>query len=346
MTARIRSSCLKGFISLTDELGGEPRQLITAAGIDCDRLNDEDYFFPFADFIQLLSISASRLDCSDFGLRLAGNQDQEILGPVAFLALASTDVREIINSVGQFLYHYTPAITLSLKEGERSYAHLDFTGLENADYEQIIEHTVGCTYNIISLLTNGLLKPLTVKFRHSMISKENQYQDIFKCPVLFNQHHDAIELDARCLELNLSSKNPALHKLVSNYLSMVEIESDAAPHPAALASHQARHLIKRLLPTGQVTRDLVSENMNTHGRSLHRKLQSEGYTFDSLVDEIRKDEASKLIKHKDIPMSQIAGALGYSEQSSFNRAFKRWFGMTPKKYIANKNPTKLPIRPR
>lgn len=339
MTARIRSSCLKGFISLTEELDGDPIQLITAAGIDCNRLNDEDYFFPFIDFIQLLAISASRLNCNNFGLLLATNQDQEILGPLAFLALASTDVREIINSVGQFLYHYTPAIALSLKEGEKSYACLDFNDLQDADYEQIVEHTVGCTYNIISLLTNGLLKPLTVNFRHSMISKENHYQDIFNCPVLFNQHHDAIELDKRCLELNLNSKNPGLHKLVSNYLSMVEIETGTASHPAALASHQARHLIKKLLPTGQVTRELVSKKMNTHGRSLHRKLQSEGYTFDSLVDEIRKDEVAKLIKNKDMPMSQITGALGYSEQSSFNRAFKRWFGMTPRKYIAKKNAT-------
>ncbi|MFT7014092.1 MAG: AraC-like DNA-binding protein [Pseudohongiellaceae bacterium] len=339
MTARIRSSCLKGFISLTEKLNGDAKLLITAAGIDCNRLNDEDYFFPFNDFAQLLTISASRLNCDNFGLRLALNQDQEILGPVAFLALASTDVREIINSVGQFLHHYTSAIKLSLKEDEQTYACLNFTGLQNSDYEQIVEHTVGCTYNIISLLTSGLLKPLAVNFRHSMISEEKQYQDIFNCPVLFNQRHDAIELDTRCLELNLSSKNPGLHKLVSNYLSMVEIEAGTASHPAALASHQARHLIKKLLPTGQVTRELVSKKMNTHGRSLHRKLQSEGYTFDSLVDEVRKDEVAKLIKNKDMPMSQITGALGYSEQSSFNRAFKRWFGMTPREYIDKKNIT-------
>ncbi|WP_373090341.1 AraC family transcriptional regulator [Zhongshania sp.] len=339
MTARIRSSCLKGFISLAEELGGDPKQLISAAGIDHTRVNDEDYFFPFIDFIQLLAISANRLDCSNFGLRLALNQDHEILGPVAFLALASSDVREIIKSVGKFLYHYTPAITLSLEEGEHCYAHLDFIGLQDSDYEQIVEHTVGCTYNIISLLTNGLLKPLNVSFRHSKISRENQYQNIFNCPVLFNQRHNAIELDTKLLKLNLNSKNPKLHKLVSNYLSMVETETDTATQPTTLASHQARHLIKKLLPTGEITRELVADKMNTHGRSLHRKLQSEGYTFDSLVDEIRKDEAAKLIKNKDMPMSQIAGALGYSEQSSFNRAFKRWFGMTPRKYISNKNAT-------
>lgn len=334
MTARIRSSCLKGFEALVDELNGDVQSLITGAGIDYKRLTDEDYFFPFVDFTHLLSNSAGKLNCSNFGLRLAASQDEEILGPVAFLALASADVREIISSVGQFLYHYTPAITLSLKEGKRSYACLDFVGLHASNHEQVVEHTVGCTYSIISLLTGGLLKPLAVNFRHAMISNEKQYQAIFNCPVFFNQHHDEIELDTKCLELKLSSKNPSLHKLVSNYLSMVEIETDAISRPVVLASHQARHLIKKLLPTGHVTRELVSEKMNTQGRSLHRKLQSEGYTFDSLVDEVRKEEVEKLLKNKDIPMSQITGALGYSEQSSFNRAFKRWFGMSPREYIS------------
>ncbi|MEX1663939.1 AraC family transcriptional regulator [Zhongshania arctica] len=334
MTARIRSSCLKGFDALVSELNGDDKSLITGAGIDCSRLSDEDYFFPFGDFTRLLSDSASKLNCSDFGLRLAAIQDQEILGPVAFLALASADVREIINSVGQFLYHYTPAIVLSLKEGERSYACLDFVGLHASSHEQVVEHTVGCTYNIISLLTGGLLQPITVNFRHAMISTQEQYQAIFNCPVFFNQHHDEIELDTQCLELKLSSKNPSLHKLVSNYLSMVEIETDSISRPIVLASHQARHLIKKLLPTGHVTRELVSEKMNMQGRSLHRKLQMEGYTFDSLVDEVRKQEAEKLLKIQHIPMSQITGALGYSEQSSFNRAFKRWFGVSPREYMS------------
>ncbi len=334
MTGRIRSSCLIGFQELVAEIGGEFRPLITAAGIDYQRLNDETYYFAFNDFAKLLCLSSTELNCTDFGLRLSVNQDQEILGPVAFLALASSDVREIINSVGHFLYHYTPAISLSLEEGVRSYAFLDFVGLVESGHEQIVEHTVGCTYHIISLLTGNLLRPLKVNFRHAKISTEKQYIDTFNCPVFFNQPRDSIELDTNCLELKVSSKNSGLHKLVSNYLSIVEIESDTYSRPVVLASHTARHLIKKLLPTGKVTREVISEKMNTQGRSLHRKLQSEGYTFDSLVEEVRKDEAQKLLKNPDISMSQVTGALGYSEQSSFNRSFKRWFGMCPSEYIS------------
>lgn len=335
MTGRIRSSCLNGFEDLVDELGGDARSLISNSGIDYRRLTDEDYFFPFGDFASLLSTSAAMLDCSDFGLRLSARQDQDILGPVAFLALASADVREIINSVGHFLYHYTPVISLSLDEGERSYAFLEFVGLQKKDHEQIVEHTIGCTYHIISLLTGSLLKPLKVNFRHAKISTEEQYNEIFNCPVSFNQPRDSIELDTKCLELMVSSKNSGLHKLVSNYLSIVEIEIDANSNPVVLASHKARHIIKKLLPTRRVTRDLVSEKMNIHGRSLHRKLQAEGYTFESLIDEVRRDEAKKLLKNTDISMSQVTGALGYSEQSSFNRSFKRWYGMCPSEYITS-----------
>jgi AraC-like DNA-binding protein len=195
---------------------------------------------------------------------------------------------------------------------------------------------VGCTLHIIHLLTEGKFKARAVHFRHSKIALEKQYQSAFNCPIVFNQKYDSIELDTDFLDIELSSHNPQLHGLVSNYLSMVEIDSNLTQKTNLSASKQARHLIQKLLPTGQLSRPVIAENMKLHERALHRKLQSEGYTFEALVDEVRITEAKKLLAHDAIPMSQIAGLLGYNEQSSFNRAFKRWFEMTPKKYLQSK----------
>ena len=338
MTARVRASCLNNFVALVEELQGNPENLFIEAGIDYSQLDDETYFFPYQSFIDLLELSSKSLKHPDIGLRLAMRQDQSILGPVAFLALSAHDVRSALISVGKFLYHFTPAISLTLREGENlpSYVCLDLVDVNSNDCRQAVEHAVACTLHIVHLLTEGKFKARAVHFRHSKIALEKQYQSAFNCPIVFNQKYDSIELDTDFLDIELSSHNPQLHGLVSNYLSMVEIDSNLTQKTNLSASKQARHLIQKLLPTGQLSRPVIAENMKLHERALHRKLQSEGYTFEALVDEVRITEAKKLLAHDAIPMSQIAGLLGYNEQSSFNRAFKRWFNMTPKQYLQSK----------
>lgn len=336
MTARVRASCLNNFVSLIEELQGNAEDLCLKAGIDYSQLDQEDYFFPYQSFIDLLELSATSLNLPNIGLQLAMRQDHSILGPVAFLALSAHDVRSALISVGKFLYHFTPAISLTLRESEDqpSYACLELVNANNS--RQAVEHAVACTLHIIHLLTEGKFKARAVHFRHSKIGPEKHYQSAFNCPTVFNQKYDSIELDTDFLDIELSSHNPQLHGLVSSYLSMVEIDSNSTSKPNLSTSKQARHLIQKLLPTGQLSRPVIAENMKLHERALHRKLQSEGYTFEALVDEVRITEAKKLLAHDAIPMSQIAGLLGYNEQSSFNRAFKRWFNMTPKQYLQSK----------
>ncbi|WP_414728442.1 hypothetical protein [Zhongshania aliphaticivorans] len=71
MTARVRASCLNNFVALVEELQGNPENLFLKAGIDYKQLEDEDYFFPYQSFINLLELSATSLDLPDIGLRLA-----------------------------------------------------------------------------------------------------------------------------------------------------------------------------------------------------------------------------------------------------------------------------------
>jgi AraC-like DNA-binding protein len=339
MTARVRASCLNNFVSLIEELQGNAEDLCLKAGIDYSQLDQEDYFFPYQSFIDLLELSATSLNLPNIGLQLAMRQDHSILGPVAFLALSAHDVRSALISVGKFLYHFTPAISLTLRESEDQPSHvcLDLINVNANHSRQSVEHAVACTLHIIHLLTEGKFKARAVQFRHSKIGPEKHYQSAFNCPTVFNQKYDSIELDTDFLDIELSSHNPQLHGLVSSYLSMVEIDSNSTSKPNLSTSKQARHLIQKLLPTGQLSRPVIADNMKLHERALHRKLQSEGYTFEALVDEVRITEAKKLLAHDAIPMSQIAGLLGYNEQSSFNRAFKRWFNMTPKQYLLEKS---------
>ena len=67
-------------------------------------------------------------------------------------------------------------------------------------------------------------------------------------------------------------------------------------------------------------------------RTLQAKLGDNGLSFSDILEEQRVALAQSYLKQANLALDDVAANLGYSEQSSFGRAFKRWTGVTPKQY--------------
>jgi AraC-like DNA-binding protein len=76
----------------------------------------------------------------------------------------------------------------------------------------------------------------------------------------------------------------------------------------------------------------IASSLGMSARTLQRRLADEGHSFQSLVDRARQDLAQQLLKETDYSLAEIAFLTGFSEQSGFTRAFKRWAGQTPRSY--------------
>ena len=68
------------------------------------------------------------------------------------------------------------------------------------------------------------------------------------------------------------------------------------------------------------------------GRTLQRRLASEGVSYQQLLDETRKEAAVRYISEPTLAICEVAYLVGYSEPAPFHRAFKRWYGMTPEAF--------------
>ena len=86
------------------------------------------------------------------------------------------------------------------------------------------------------------------------------------------------------------------------------------------------------LPSGNVTEDTVAEAIFISKRSLQRKLNEKGTTFKTILTDVRQDLALKYIHDRKLTLTEISFMLGFSEMSSFSRAFKRWTGESPKEF--------------
>jgi len=101
---------------------------------------------------------------------------------------------------------------------------------------------------------------------------------------------------------------------------------------ATLSSSDLSRLILDQLPRGYPSIVIISRRCGIPVRTLQRKLHNAGITYRELVDEVRFDAASCLLRQPQNNVKDVARALGYQNPSNFNRAFQRWAGVSPGEY--------------
>jgi AraC-like DNA-binding protein len=84
-----------------------------------------------------------------------------------------------------------------------------------------------------------------------------------------------------------------------------------------------------MLLSGESSSEAVARRLSITRRTLHRRLQAHGMTFEQLLDRLRFDLAQQLLQHSAASMTEIAMALNYANASAFTRAFRRWSGVAP-----------------
>ena len=95
---------------------------------------------------------------------------------------------------------------------------------------------------------------------------------------------------------------------------------------------RARGLIARRLRQPPVELEWVATQLATSPRSLQRRLAASELSFSQLIEQVRRELAETYLRDAAMSLTDIAFLLGYSEQSAFQRAFKRWTGLTPAQF--------------
>ncbi len=176
-------------------------------------------------------------------------------------------------------------------------------------------------------LTGTPLLPLEVSFQGQPPDDLEPYRQLFQAPLRFDARRYALLFREEDVEMPLPTANEALAQLhdrfAGEYLSRF---SDSK------VMHRARQILCRLLPQGEPRREVVAQALCLSERTLQRRLQEEGSSFQQLLDDTRRDLAVQHLAQPDLAPLEIAYLLGFADPSNFYRAFKRWFGVTPGEY--------------
>lgn len=321
----IRGTSIQGFIELVDELGGDPLELLERAHLTPDVVGDHESFIGYRSVVSLLEIAAEATGAGDFGRRLASRQGLEILGPVGVAARTAPTVGAALEAVEQYMAVYGPAVavgvTVAVGQPLATFEWRIVPARPPA-HPQAAELSLGVSIRVFRLLAGEDFLPTSVQVRHEPLTDRASYTDFFGCPVEFSAPLYGFRFPAGVLLRPLEADS-AVHAVVRNYLATV-----AVPHESTEVDAVVR-LIRRMLPTGALDLDLVAEQLAQHPRTVQRHLAARGTTFADLVDQVRRDEAERYLRDTDMPLGQLSGVLGFSEQSVLSRACRRWFNASP-----------------
>jgi AraC-like DNA-binding protein len=327
MGSLLRASALWGYDDLVRELGGDPDQFLSRFGIPPGVENQEDAFISFDAYVRMLEASADDLRCPDFGLRLSRLQGLDILGPIAVIARNAQTLLGGLEAIARYLYVHSPALRLTLAP-RTAETNLRFVYELSDPVVQGYELSMGIVVRIIRLLGGPEARPSAISFTHEQQSSDDAYAEALGCPVAFRQSWCGFELAPPLADRRIESADPETRRIAAKYL-----ESQYPPRTASLSDRVAE-LTRRLLPTGQCSVDAIANQLAMHSRSLQRRLATEGTRCQDLIDRERRAQAAKYLAEPGLHLRQIAGLLGYAEQSTFNRSCQRWFGQTPRQYQA------------
>ncbi|PWJ20328.1 AraC family transcriptional regulator [Jannaschia seohaensis] len=167
-----------------------------------------------------------------------------------------------------------------------------------------------------------------VTFRHPCRSDPERYAGLFGCPVHFEAERNAIALKSAMLDL----PNRLGDAAVSDYLTThLETEIGTLRDDPSLRAA----LLKRLTPAlsnGTPQAADIARDMGMSERTLYRRLADEGLTFRDVLTEAQSALAQDLLRDRKNSIAEIAFLTGFSEQSTFSRAFKRWVGEAPAQF--------------
>lgn len=227
------------------------------------------------------------------------------------------------------------AINLKLVTNDPNYPEEAYITIEfpEKDFRHLMECMGVVLIKFFKFVSEDALKISNVEFTHQRSSSNNddELQEIFECQVSFGCDDNRIYFAKELLNFRSLHTQPELLSFHEQWAS------------AQLADLERQDLISdvqqqiaSLLESGEVCVEAVAQELNIAPRSLRAQLQEAGTSFSQVLNDYRHQLAKKLLAKTQESIAEIVYLTGFSEPSTFYRAFKRWEGITPVEYRKRK----------
>lgn len=329
--AFIRSAGLRGVRQVVTELGGDPDDLARRSGLPAGALDSDEILVEDLSIALLLETAAAELRCPDLGLRVAGHQDLDMLGPVAVAVRNARTTTQALEVTSKYLFFHSRSIEITVVPDPRDEADILGVRFGYRDPGQLIPPQ---TVDLVLLFLHRAMRSVlggdyglvSVDLPNPLNTDAARYESLFGAPVTPSTAAAVLRVPAALLGRTISGGDEAVQQLALRYLDQ------HIPEDRRNMTERTRAVLHQSLDTGTSSLPQVARLLSVSPRTLQRGLAGEGTSFATLRDEVRRDIAVRLLTTTEIPLAQIASALALGDATTFSQYARRWWGMTAREF--------------
>jgi AraC-like DNA-binding protein len=333
----IQVAATAGILEYTAAGGGDVAWVVREAKLTLEDLSRPEQRLPLRKFVTLIE-AASRATGDDcFGAHLGQICGLRELGLPGYLATFAPSVELALSSFARYYYLLGDStdVRFERRDGRVSFTYhvLDAASWpRRQDAEQVLTMIV----YLIRDWIGSSWKPLAVWFEHDPPANAAELERILGCSLCFNRETNTVWFDQAAAE----HKNPKADERLFHLLSWFA-ETAMGPEPPGAAPNptfrdQVIASIEVCANLGNATIHSVSRALGLEARTFQRRLGAENSSFRELFETYLQRESQKLLARSQLAEKEIAARLGYGSLNSFIRAFRRWNGVTPGEWRAER----------
>ncbi len=320
----VRGATLSNYAEVAAEFGLDPNAMLRRAGVDRRALAEPDTRIPADRVVEILEISAEESGCATFGLRMVESRQLADLGAISLLISHQATLREALTTVVQYRQLLNPALLVSLEEyADTVVVREELLVNRTGSMRQSYELAVGVIYRLCRAVLGPRWRPQSVNFTHSAPADTSLHRRLFGPICEFGSDFNGLTCGRRDLDAPNPTADPMLARFAEQYLRTLPNAE------AGSLSQEIQKAIYLLLPIGEASIGRVADSLGLNERNLQRRLLAEGTDFTQLLNDVRRELTTRYLTNPRLPLSRIAGLVGYSRQSSFSRWFAEEFDTSP-----------------
>jgi len=312
---------------LKTTLESEGYKLLGFNGSDHD-LSDYRQKISSVEYLTILEQSLKPTVANGLGFKYGELFNVAAAGTVGQLMMSCENLDQAFKNLLRFFPLLSLSFQLDVTENKNSYQiEIDQYGspeMSNPVRWFVIESMFYCLLKQARYLTK---KPLN--YQHVSVSYEQpphwkKYQTLFGCDVEFGASRPSLTVDRDFLSSTITTSNEPVRLMKERQCREITQRWKSRYS----IPEQIHAILMRTLPNIPSLESMAAE-LNMSRSTLYRRLQDEDHCYQTIIAEFRRDQAVNHLKNTDLTIGEIALQLGFSDDSNFRRAFKKWTGINP-----------------
>ena len=327
--SKVLASAATGVAEMIEANHGDVDSIFGSTSLSLEDLDSPIQEISLQQFCQLFTEAARQTANDNFGLHFGAQFEPKKLGAIGYAAISSPTLSAALRNMETYFPAHQEQSSFSLiQDSDILWLSYRIYDPRIADRRQDAELSMGMFWNVFRSALGKNWSPLEIRFEHAAPEHASEHENVFGAPVLFGRRTNAMAFRRIDLDARMPGQDPYLFSIIEPFLkSRCELHHN----PETFASI-VRNQIKLNLSTSPPSLSEIARLFGISECRFQQELSAHGLSFQDLLRAARQELSLHYINDSDMPLTEVALLLGYSELSAFSRAFRNWTGMSPQRY--------------